>query len=76
MCFHISQTKIGRELKERYQARIVLPKENEAALPFFYHANGFAHPESLVIPQEESSVITTAHWGIAPADVLEEKLAD
>lgn len=74
MCFHISQTKIGRELKERYQARIVFPKENESALPFFYHANGFAHPEIPVIPQEEPSVITTAHWGLAPTDVLEDKL--
>lgn len=74
MCFHISQTKIGRELQERYEARLQLPDGDATALPYFYHAIGFTHPQILLIPQEEPSVITTAAWGLAPAKETPETL--
>jgi len=73
MCFHISQTKIGRELEERYKAKLHLSKLR-AEPPFFYHINGFVHPDILMIPQEEPSVITDAIWGIAPENEKIENL--
>lgn len=73
MCFHLSQTKIGRELQERYNATVHLP-EDVSEVPFYYHINGFVHPKIIIIPQEEPSVITTAVWGMAPENENPESL--
>ncbi|WP_127844566.1 SOS response-associated peptidase [Psychroflexus aestuariivivens] len=66
MCFHTSQTKSVVQLEQRYDVRLA----EEAFRTSFdqpqYHLNGFAHPELLVIPQEEPSVIAPGLWGIVP----------
>lgn len=74
MCFHISQTKIGRELMERFKARPHLPEQSGEDLPGFYHISGFSHPNITIIPQEEPSVLTIARWGIVPSTQSEKEL--
>jgi len=67
MCFHISQTKTSKELATRYQATHSILPSKEKELPFFYHANGFAHPVLTLLTQEAPRMLTTALWGIVPS---------
>ncbi|WP_274476592.1 SOS response-associated peptidase [Mangrovimonas aestuarii] len=66
MCFHTSQTKKVKELKNTYKIDISDP----ALVDYFdkprYHMNGFSHPNMLVIPQEKSDVLAPGVWGIVP----------
>ena len=74
MCYHISQTKIVKEIERQYEVTL----HDEKLREFFdlqgYHMNGFAHPAMLIIPQEETSVLKSAKWGIAPTYTRPEKL--
>jgi len=66
MCFHTSQTKKVTELESRFKA--VLHDENSRNtydIPSF-HLNGFAHPNMLIIPQEEPATSIEGKWGIVP----------
>ena len=66
MCFHTSQTKKAVELENRFKVSL----HNKAAAKILdspaFHLNGFAHPDMLIIPQEEPSVLIAAKWGIVP----------
>jgi putative SOS response-associated peptidase YedK len=66
MCFHTSQTKKTVELEHRFDATLV----DDAMRDYFdvprYHLHGFAHPNMLVIPQEQSNVLAPGIWGIVP----------
>jgi len=67
MCFHTSQTKKVVELENRFKVTLHDDELREAYdnNPF-YHLNGFAHPDMLIIPQEEPSVLVPGKWGIVP----------
>ncbi len=67
MCFHTSQTKKVVELENRFKVSLHDDELREAYdnNPF-YHLNGFAHPDLLIIPQEEPSVLVPGKWGIVP----------
>ncbi len=66
MCFHTSQTKKITILENRFKVTL----HKESLRPFFdnpaFHLNGFAHPDMLIILQEEPSVLVPSKWGIVP----------
>lgn len=68
MCFHTAQTKKVTELEKRYQASISKSDARDAYDIPRYHMNGFAHPDMLIIPQEEPSILAPALWGIVPSN--------
>ena len=62
MCFHSKQSKSAQELKVRFKANF--PQE-EAYKAGVY--NGFQHPQTPVITQENPSSIELFSWGLLPA---------
>ena len=67
MCFHSSQTKTTMQLEKRYRAKRANTPTGIGEHEYtFYHANGFAHRELLIIPQEEIDTLQPAIWGIMP----------
>lgn len=76
MCFHTSQTKKVKELENRYDATITKDDAREVYDIPRYHLNGFAHPDMLIIPQEGSSVLAPALWGIVPNNKKQEQIRD
>jgi putative SOS response-associated peptidase YedK len=74
MCFHTSQTKKVVELEHRFKVNLYDDElRDDFDIPS-YHLNGFVHPEMLVIPQEEPSILTVGRWGIAPSKTQPENL--
>jgi putative SOS response-associated peptidase YedK len=75
MCFHTSQTKKVVELENRFKVTLHDDVLREAYdnNPF-YHLNGFAHPDMLIIPQEEPSVLVPGKWGIVPQNKTQEQV--
>ncbi|MEX0995821.1 MAG: SOS response-associated peptidase family protein [Flavobacteriaceae bacterium] len=74
MCFHTSQTKKTTTLENRF--KVTLHKES-LRLVFdnpAYHLNGFAHPDMLIILQEEPSVLVPGKWGIVPQNKKRDQL--
>ncbi len=76
MCFHTSQTKKVVELENRFNVNLYDDEARDAYDIPSYHLNGFAHPDMLVIPQEEPSVLTVGRWGIAPSKTQPENLSN
>ena len=76
MCYHISQTKIARQIEHQYDVSLHDEKLREFFNRPAFHLNGFSHPNMLIIPQEETSVLKAAHWGIAPSKTQSDKLID
>ena len=74
MCYHISQTKIVKEIERKFSVDLRDEKLREFFDKPAFHINGFSHPKMLIIPQEETSVLTEAIWGIAPANTLSSNL--
>lgn len=68
MCFHTSQTRRIVQLEKRYDATLTKPDAREVYDIPRYHLNGFSHPDMLIIPQEEPSVLAPALWGIVPSN--------
>lgn len=70
MCYHTSQTKTTSQLEQRFKVkRDPAFKIGETDFTF-YHSNGFAHQNLLMIPEERPELLTPAMWGIMPADRL------
>lgn len=68
MCYHTSQTKTTSQLEQRFKVKRD-PAYDIGETDFtFYHANGFAHQNLLMIPQEFSGILTPAMWGLIPED--------
>lgn len=76
MCYHISQTKIAKQIERQYDVSL----HDEKLREFFdrpaFHLNGFSHPKMLIIPQEETSILKSAYWGIAPTKTQPDELAE
>ncbi|RMZ51429.1 SOS response-associated peptidase [Flavobacteriaceae bacterium PRS1] len=76
MCFHTSQTKKVVELKHRFNVNLYDDElRDDFDIPS-YHLNGFVHPDMLLIPQEEPSILTIGRWGIAPSKTQPEDLSN
>ena len=70
MCYHTKQTKTVSQLEQRYDVTREKDRfEIEDSQFRYYHANGYAHPELLIIPQEEPSILHPALWGIMPSNI-------
>lgn len=68
MCYHTSQTKTTSQLEQRFKVKRD-PDFNIGETDFtFYHSNGFAHQNLLMIPQEDPKIITPAMWGLMPSN--------
>tara|TARA_R110002033_G_scaffold152401_1_gene189056 strand:+ start:1112 stop:1843 length:732 start_codon:yes stop_codon:yes gene_type:complete len=76
MCFHTSQTKKVIELENRYNASLSDADARDTYDIPRYHLNGFSHPDMLIIPQEEPSVLAPSFWGIVPDNKKPEQLSD
>lgn len=76
MCFHVSQIKKVKDLENRFGVRLSDASMRDIFDLPVYHANGFSHPEMVIIPQEEPSVLCNAIWGIAAQHNKPESLAD
>jgi len=75
MCFHTSQTKKVVELENRFKVTLLDDELREAYdNNQFYHLNGFAHPDMLIIPQEEPSLLVPGKWGIVPQNKTPEQV--
>ncbi len=75
MCFHTSQTKKVVELENRYNVSLSDDDARDAYDIPRYHINGFSHPDMLIIPQEEPSVLAPSLWGIVPGNKKPEQLS-
>ena len=66
MCYQTRQERTVKDLELRYNIGLV----NESYRAVFdtpqYHLNGFAHPNMLVIPQDQPDVLAPGVWGIVP----------
>lgn len=76
MCFHTSQTKKVVELENRYKVTLSDDEARDAYDIPRYHINGFSHPDMLIIPQEKSTVLANAFWGIVPGNKSTEQISD
>lgn len=76
MCFHTSQTKKVVELENRYNASLTIDDARDVYDIPRYHMNGFAHPDMLIIPQEEPSALVPSLWGIVPRNKKPEQISD
>jgi|SRR5690554_1486766 len=76
MCFHTSQTQKVIKLENHYKVALTDENLREKYDNPRYHLNGFAHPDMLIIPQEEPSVITPGLWGIIPNNKKASQISD
>lgn len=61
MCFHSKQSKSAQELKLRFKAKF---ENEEEYRPTQY--NGFQHPKTPIITNEENNTIQLYNWGLIP----------
>lgn len=76
MCFHVSKIKTPKELENRFGVTLAKEEIRETFEGPDFHLNGFAHPQLLIIPQEEPSVLINATWGIVPANTQTQRLSE
>jgi putative SOS response-associated peptidase YedK len=61
MCFHSQQSKTAQELKHRFRVDF---KDEASFTPMVY--NGFEHPQTPVITNEQPNTIQLYNWGLLP----------
>nr|WP_299385610.1 SOS response-associated peptidase [Allomuricauda sp.] len=66
MCYSTRQTKKVSELEKIFDAVAKISPGLEEKDLVFNHANGFAHPPMLIIPQENPKYMATLMWGLIP----------
>src|SRR5690606_40127144 len=66
MCFHTKTTTSIKDLEEKL--KVVRNDQFEISDNDFYHfhLNGYSHPEMLIIPQEDPSILNPSNWGLMP----------
>jgi len=70
MCYHTKHTKRVEQLEQRWDVLREKERFEIEDNDFYYnHANGYSHPELLIIPQEEPSVLHPSIWGIMPTKI-------
>jgi putative SOS response-associated peptidase YedK len=76
MCFHSSHTKKVKEVEHRFDVSIVDEKYRETYDNPHFHNNGFEHLNSLIIPQQKSTVLIPSTWGIVPSNLKVAEVKD
>lgn len=76
MCFHTSQTKKVTQLENRFKVNLHDDDARDAFDIPSFHLNGFAHPNMLIIPQEEPSTLVVGRWGIVPQNKKPEQVSE
>lgn len=66
MCYSIEQRKPLKQLEFRFSVTANIRNGIPSEQLQFYHANGFAHPQVAIIPQENPKFITPLMWGLVP----------
>nr|WP_299168749.1 SOS response-associated peptidase family protein [uncultured Allomuricauda sp.] len=67
MCYSTRQTRERKELEKLLSVKAMLGEVDDDLELIYFHANGWSHPLMWIIPQEQSSNITPAMWGIMPS---------
>ena len=70
MCFHSKQTKSATELQNRFKATL---KDPQLFSPQA-HLNGFEHPATPIIINQEPEQIQHAQWGLIPGWAKDESI--
>jgi len=73
MCYKSSLIVDLEFLEDRYQVKRSPKLKGEPAKYQSFHFNGFAHPNMLIIPQQNTEVLSDAYWGLMPKN---EKIED
>lgn len=66
MCYSIEQRKPLNQLEFQFEVKANIRNGIAPQKLQFYHANGFAHPQVAIIPQENPKFITPLMWGFIP----------
>ena len=66
MCFHTSHTKKVKKVENRFNVKLIDDALRETYDTPHYHNNGFEHLNSLIIPEQKSTHLIPATWGIVP----------
>ncbi|WP_047246922.1 SOS response-associated peptidase [Maribacter thermophilus] len=67
MCYNTRVSRKVRELEDYYSVERLLGEElDEQAELTYNHANGFAHPNMWIIPQERPKNLIPVKWGLIP----------
>jgi len=67
MCYSTQQGKPLSELEKRLNAVAKLPDHLDREDLTLFHANGFAHPVMVVLPQENRNYLAPLMWGFIPS---------
>jgi len=66
MCYATQQRKPIADIEKKYGAVAKIPEKLNQESLSFYHANGFAHPNMLILPQENPKFLAPLMWGFIP----------
>ncbi|UMB55344.1 SOS response-associated peptidase [Lutibacter sp. A64] len=66
MCFHTSHTKKVKKVENRFKVQLIDDGLRETYDTPHFHNNGFEHLNSLIIPQQKTTHLIPATWGIVP----------
>ncbi|AZQ59870.1 SOS response-associated peptidase [Maribacter sp. MJ134] len=68
MCYSTRATRKVRELEDYYEIERLLGEQEEKEYELIYnHANGWAHPNMWILPQQRKGHMIPAKWGIMPS---------
>ena len=62
MCFFLKQSKKAKEIKDRFKVQI----EEEGLFKIQEYLNGFSHPSTPIICNEDPSFVKHFDWGLIP----------
>ncbi|RXP52470.1 SOS response-associated peptidase [Lutibacter sp. HS1-25] len=67
MCFHTSHTQKVKKVENRFKVQLIADDLRATYDTPHYHNNGFEHLNSLIIPQQKTTHLIPATWGIVPS---------
>lgn len=67
MCFHTSHTQKVKKVENRFKVALIDEKYWDTYDSPHFHNNGFEHLNSLIIPQQKTTHLIPATWGIVPS---------
>ncbi len=68
MCYSTRATRKVGELEDYYEIERLLGEQEEREYELIYnHANGWAHPNMWILPQQRKGHMIPAKWGIMPS---------
>jgi putative SOS response-associated peptidase YedK len=67
MCYGVRVVKKAKELEQYYKIEAIYGDLEQGTELAYNYANGFAHPNMWIIPQEKSKNLIPVMWGLIPA---------